>query len=193
MESEVIAALIATPAVLVTAAAGWLAGRAQSHGTYHGAVDAARRAAQSQAYADLFRVTRPFIDLYESAEASLRGAPALGPDVPLPEHFMRRVEEMREVLDSIEHAADMVRLEGPDSLAEIAERLWDNATRLGGRRLNPDMRSVPLLDIHLLHPARSRARHELVDAADRAKQDFQAARRELLPAARKYLNGGPSR
>ncbi|MDH6222654.1 hypothetical protein [Streptomyces pseudovenezuelae] len=191
MESEVIAALIGTPAVLGTAVAGWLAGRAQRAGTYHGAVDAARRTAQSQAYADLFRVTRPFIGIYESTEAALRGAPESGSGTRLPETFLSGVRDLGEVLDSIEHAADMVRLEGPDSLARIADRIWDNATRLAGKRLTSGSNSVPLLNIYwhaFPHEDRLLAR----DAADRAKQDFQAARSELLPAARKFLNGGPS-
>ncbi|MFI9752316.1 hypothetical protein [Streptomyces collinus] len=44
MTPEVAAALIGTPAVLITTAAGWLAGRAQSHGAYQGPVDARREA-----------------------------------------------------------------------------------------------------------------------------------------------------
>ncbi|MEV5801779.1 hypothetical protein [Streptomyces collinus] len=191
MESEVIAALIGTPAVLVTALAGWLAGRTQSHGTYHGAVDAARREAQSQAYADLYRTTRSFIDIYEDALRSLRGAPTAGPNVPLPDAFRQRVDELHQLVDSVEQAADMVRLVGPDNLAEIAERIWDNARKLGGHRITAERRSVPLLDFWMYAPA-SRDWHEAHAAHDRAVADFRSARLELLPAARKYLNGGPS-
>lgn len=41
---------------------------------------------------------------------------------------------MHEAQDSLEHAADMVRLEGPESIAVFADRIWDSAVRLGGRR-----------------------------------------------------------
>ena len=129
MDPEVIAALIGTPAVLVTAATGWLAGRAQSRGAYHGPVDAIRRTAQREAYADLYRSARRFIYAWEEAETALDRIPAHHNGAqPLPEEL----REMHEAQDLLEHAVDMVRLEGPDSLAEIADRIWDSATTLGG-------------------------------------------------------------
>jgi hypothetical protein len=75
MEPEVIAALISTPALLVTAADAWMAGGAQSRGAYHGPVDAVRRAAQCEAYAVLYRTARRFIDILEQSEAAVTSVP----------------------------------------------------------------------------------------------------------------------
>ncbi|MEU0588552.1 hypothetical protein [Streptomyces sp. NPDC006132] len=184
MESEVMAALIGTPAVLVTAAAAWAAGRTQSRGAYHGPVDAVRRTAQREAYADLYRSARRFIDAFENAEEALDRVPRSEPD-DLPSDVRELVSEMREAQDALERAADMVRLEGPESLARIADRIWDSAARLGGQRLGARWgRTAPLFTATIATPEQNVARNE-------AMTEFRAAHRGLLPAARAYLNGGP--
>ncbi|MFB7161099.1 hypothetical protein [Streptomyces sp. NPDC056242] len=173
MEPEVIATLIGTPAVLVTAAAAWAAGRAQSRGTYHGTVDAVRRAAQREAYAELHRTARRFIEVHEATEVAAN----LDPPRVL-------TADRDAALDALEHAADMVCLEGPDGLADIAERLSSNARRFGGQ---PD--SVTGSRIVVLN-ADDPLGHGMLVAAVRS---FHKALDELLPEARRYLNGGPSR
>ncbi|MFJ6558118.1 hypothetical protein ACIQNT_38760 [Streptomyces luteogriseus] len=190
MESEVIAALIGAPTVLVTAAAAWIAGRLQSRGAYHGPVDAVRRAAQRDAYADLYRTGRRFIEAWEEAEAAVERAPrAIPPSSdPLVTPDVRRLlDGMFEAQEALEHAADMVRLEGPTSLAEIADRIWASASRLGGQQLGPRWgrtRTRPLFDTYIDSPEHNRERNE-------AMSEFGDAHRGLLPAAREYLNGGP--
>ncbi|MFG3274894.1 hypothetical protein [Streptomyces luteogriseus] len=175
MESEVIAALIGTPAVLVTAAAAWAAGRVQSRGAYHGPVDAIRRTAQREAYADLYRAARRFIDAYVTAEAALQSA-------PVGDHAL--VEEMRVALGVLDRAAEMVYLEGPEKLAEIAHDINHAAHMLGGTHM-PAM-STGVLPLRLLHDDSAEARTQ-------KKNRFADAVHKLLPAARTYLNGGPAR
>ncbi|MGY4936093.1 hypothetical protein ACWD7T_34385 [Streptomyces sp. 900116325] len=187
MESEVIAALIGTPAVLVTAAAAWLAGRAQSRGAYHGPVDAVRRTAQREAYANLFRSAHQFIRAWEAAEEALTRIGPLREGAEVPPDVRELSRQMLEAQNSLEHAADMVRLEGPESLAEIAERIWRSTAILGGQYLGPRWgRTAPLFDANLPGPAFMVARNE-------AMTDFTDAHSALLPTARQYLNGGPSR
>ncbi|WP_405483248.1 hypothetical protein [Streptomyces anulatus] len=127
MESEVIAALIATPTVLVAATAAWAAGRSQARGAYHGPVDAVRRTTQREAYADLHRSARHFIDAWETAEAE---ASAPGSGYPQAE-----MNAMRDAMAVLEHAHESVLLEGPEPLVQIAERIWGAASTLGGTRL----------------------------------------------------------
>lgn len=118
-----------------------MAGRAQSHGAYHGPVDAVRRAAQREAYADLYRSARQFIDAWEKAEEVMRQVPwSERSDHPPEVHALLR--EMHEAQDALERAADMVRLEGPENLAKIADRIWGSAVRLGGQRLGPKRTSI---------------------------------------------------
>ncbi|MFI8206640.1 hypothetical protein [Streptomyces sp. NPDC085937] len=184
MESEVIAALIATPAVLVTAAAAWLAGRAQSRGAYHGPVDATRRTVQREAYADLYRSARQFINAWEKAELAVERAPS-NHQGPMPQDVLQELREMYDALDALEHAVDMVRLEGPDSLAQIADRIWESTTQLGGYRLTPTVRAGALFRRNITSP-------ELNARRNNAMGQFVDAHQELLPAARRYLNGGPT-
>ncbi|MEV6784770.1 hypothetical protein [Streptomyces sp. NPDC051098] len=106
MESEVVAALIGAPAVLITGAAAWAAGRVQGRNTYRGSVDAVRRAAQRDAYADLYRTAQSFITVARShrTDTSHRDA-------------------KRAALNTLELAVGRVSLEGPDHLADIAARI----------------------------------------------------------------------
>ncbi|MGW2496207.1 hypothetical protein ACWCV2_17115 [Streptomyces pseudogriseolus] len=170
MESEVVAALIATPAVLVTAATAWMAGRVQSRGAYHGPVDAVRRTVQREAYADLYRTARRFIDAHEIAEEAVAAGDAYRP----------AMDEMHAALDELEHAVRMVELEGPDLLADIASRIDESARRLGGYRI----RRVRTWSLDPSTP-------EELAGRNAAKRTFNHALDELLPAARRYLNGGP--
>ncbi|MGW7595005.1 hypothetical protein [Streptomyces asiaticus] len=172
MESEVLAALVGMPAVLVTAAAAWAAGRVQSHGSYHGSVDAVRRAAQREAYAELYRTAHRFIVAFELAEAR----ESHGGD-------RSAVEQMHALEDDLEHAVSMVSLEGPDSLADIAERILSSAVGLGGQRTPWGSWMLPF------DPNSS----EGLVARNEAMRQFSEAHKELLPEARRYLNGGPSR
>jgi hypothetical protein len=91
---------------------------------------------------------------------------------------------MHEAQDLLEHAVDMVRLEGPDSLAEIADRIWDSATTLGGYRLSPTARAGGAFGRYITTIDQNVRRNA-------AMEQFRDAHRGLLPAARRYLNGGP--
>ncbi|MEU9488805.1 hypothetical protein AB0D83_35080 [Streptomyces decoyicus] len=187
MESEVITAIVSTPAVLITAAAAWLAGRAQSQGAYQGPVDAVRRAAQREAYADLYRTARRFIYAWEVAETAHQQALRrdLSAEDLLPSDIRALMDQMWEARSALQHAADMVLLEGPEDLAEIAKRIWDNATLLAGEDFGPHLglRTVPLMSGYVTRPDSNVARNE-------AMSQFSDAHRGLLPAARRYLNGG---
>ncbi|MET4670074.1 hypothetical protein [Streptomyces sp. PvR018] len=173
MESEVIAALIATPAVLVTAAAAWAAGRAQSYGTYHGTVDAVRRAAQREAYTELYQTARNFRERFDAARRAELGNPPGDPAL---------FTEMYAALDALEHAVNIVSLEGPDRVAEVAERMYGNARRFGGQRFGGSR--IVVIDTD--SPQGMRNFNEAIDSFDGALAD-------LLLEARRYLNGGPLR
>ncbi|MFF3257250.1 hypothetical protein ACFYWP_41205 [Actinacidiphila glaucinigra] len=128
MEPEVAAAIIGTPAVLITAVTGWLAGRAQGRSTYHGAVDAVRREAQRQAYADPYQAAVRFVDAEKAVGvATLRGGTAAIP----------RQRAQDSALEDLDRAAALVYLEGPEELAKIAERICWTAHLVGGRNYLP--------------------------------------------------------
>lgn len=190
MEPEVIAALVGTPTVLVASAAAWFAGRAQARGAYHGAVDAVRRAAQREAYADLYRSARRFISAWEQVRAAVSRVP-FPPSPPLPSmpppHVNKLWNELLEAMDVLENAVDMVRLEGPDNIAQLADRIWDSSRRLSGLRGRPD-------DPRPLTPAslRTSGDHER-NLRNESLAAFRRAHANLAVAARAYLNGGPSR
>ncbi|MFF3951523.1 hypothetical protein ACFYYN_43055 [Streptomyces sp. NPDC001902] len=186
MESEVLAALIATPTVLVTAAAAWAAGRAQSRGTYHGAVDAVRREGQRQAYADLYRAANQFMRTWEAADEALMIMGPAREGMETPEEVRALFPPLVKAHYLVEQAADMVRLEGPEDLARLAERLWRSTSDLVGRKLGPGMgTTVALLSANMVAP-------EMLSARTKALAEFKDAHTALLPTARKYLNGGPS-
>ncbi|MFG3071906.1 hypothetical protein [[Kitasatospora] papulosa] len=127
MESEVIAALIASPVAVVAAAAAYAAGKAQGRGT----VDAVRRASQRDTYAQLLTALYAFLRAEnELANGALSATP--------PEERMRRFAGTYE---HVEEAMSVVMLEGPPHLAEhtvlirtqaIALLDWHN--RVGGVR-----------------------------------------------------------
>jgi hypothetical protein len=173
------------PAVLITAAAGWMAGRVQSQGTYHGAVDAVRRAAQREAYADLFRAAGRFIDTYKAVElADMESLPPVRDlaSQPLPPSVRVAIDQMYDAQETLEHAVNMVRLEGPEKLAEIADRIWANSVILAGENHPWFGRRDPLIPRYVTHDTAPTRRA--------AEADLKAAHTELLPAARRYLNGG---
>ncbi|MFF9607580.1 hypothetical protein ACF1GY_35860 [Streptomyces sp. NPDC014684] len=187
MKSEVLTALVGMPAVLITAAAGWMAGRVQSQGTYHGSVDAVRRAAQREAYADLFRAAGRFINAWESARAAdLRACIGVRDpqSQPFPPDVLVLIEQIYDTHQSLEDAVDMVRLEGPEKLAKIADRIWAHSVSLTGGDFSP---LLPRPEPILVRNDRSAEQHQSVLRAEGA---FKAAHRELLSAARRYLNGG---
>ncbi len=91
------------------------------------------------------------------------------------------VRDMHRALDELEHAANMVKLEGPDTLADIADRIFESARGLGGQRVGVQTRTWTL---NPDTPEQMRRRNE-------AMIMFRKAVDELLPTARQYLNGGP--
>lgn len=159
-----------------------VAGRTQGRGTYHGSVDAVRRTAQREVYADLYRATRRFIDAQDLVYNTLTHEHSLSVALDdLAPALRALVEEMHDSLDAVEDAADMVRLEGPERLAEIADGIVEVAQVLGGQRAFgwPQRRLWPPDNAGLILLVEMERLHSTQD--------------DLLREARKYLNGGPSR
>ncbi|MFI9031103.1 hypothetical protein [Streptomyces sp. NPDC053560] len=150
MEAEVIAALVATPAVLGTGVAAYLAGRAQARAALRGPVDSVRRGAQRDAYADLLTAARAYVRRtgWEAAsreltlEGSLRGAS----DSQQQEQIVRLLFQAG--LEPVRHAVTVVSLEEPEHLVPLAEavelraghfrrlarRRWTSGARTYGER-----------------------------------------------------------
>ncbi|MFD8421037.1 hypothetical protein [Streptomyces sp. NPDC059466] len=181
MESEVITALLGTPAVLITAAAAWFAGRAQSRSAYQGPVDAVRRASQREAYVDLYRASRRFDEACKAADWAHLGLPGDPGQKQLTQEVLNLLDQMHEAQDALQHAMYMVCLEGPDNLAEIAVRLHNAAQQRGGSNTRWG-RSNPLLSGNI-------DTDEKRSAQSVASFAWSKAEIELLPAVRRYLNG----
>jgi hypothetical protein len=111
MEPEVVAALIGTPAVLITAAAAYTAGRSQSRGA-HDQADATRYTAKRQdrrkAYADLLTAARHLDDAVTTACQEINGFRAADPDQrqSLVEECNRAIRAARAARDALDLAAD---------------------------------------------------------------------------------------
>lgn len=112
MESEVIAALIGTPAVLVTAFAAWAAGRASGQGAHRGPIDAIRRSAQRDAYASFLKASRHLSKAADTGNALQRNR-----------HPNVDNGEVHQASKALVAAADLVLLEGPDGPAAAAQRV----------------------------------------------------------------------
>lgn len=115
MEAEVIAALVGTPAILVTAAAAFAAGRAQARG----AVDAVRRKDQRDTYARLPHHVRKFL---------LAMPPVIG--TPSSRQAEVVLQRLNEAIIELEDGALQVELEGPHDVADAAYVVVDQATDL---------------------------------------------------------------
>lgn len=115
MEAEVMAALVGTPAILVTAATAFAAGRTQARG----AVDAVRRKDQRDTYAQLPHDVRKFLL-------------AMPPVVGTPSRRQARValQHLNDAMVELEDGALQVELEGPQEVADAAYAIVEEATEL---------------------------------------------------------------
>ncbi|MDJ0461911.1 hypothetical protein [Streptomyces sp. H27-C3] len=146
MDPAVIAALISTPVALVAAGAAYAAGRTQSRGAHGGPVDSVRRAAQREAYAGVLHEAQDLathIGPIASAAEQYQVVRRLGMD-PLASDETS-AEQAREALSNLpvsdlSKAVAVVRLEGPDHLADLANQLLHDALTLHAsceRHLSP--------------------------------------------------------
>ncbi|MFB8025956.1 MULTISPECIES: hypothetical protein [unclassified Streptomyces] len=126
MESEVVAALIASPVALTAAVAAYAAGKAQGRGT----VDSVRRTSQRESYAHLLATAYTF---NRAAEEVFRpwGDPS-GPQ-PTPEILEEGTERIFEALRQITEAAALVTLDGPPHIAKLARNIITRGEILGLR------------------------------------------------------------
>ncbi|MGW2258736.1 hypothetical protein ACWCXE_12935 [Streptomyces sp. NPDC001780] len=115
MEAEVMAALVGTPAVLVTAAAAFAAGRAQARS----AVDAVRRKDQRDTYARLPHHVRKFL----LAKPPIAGTPSR-------QQADEVLQRLNDAMIELEDGALQVELEGPADVADAAYAVVDQATDL---------------------------------------------------------------
>lgn len=162
MAPEVIAALVGIPAVLVTAAAAYAAGRAQARSAYQGPVDSVRRQHQRDAYARLLTAVHEFEKAAYTAVAA-RGEPG---------ELFAGVEAAEE---SYWHAEAVVSLEGPTELLRPVDEI---RARLG----------TAVLRVHqFLFPREGDTADR--DPATRALGQLSEALGAFTTAARTHLNG----
>lgn len=214
VEAEVLAALVATPAVLATAGAAFTAGRAQARAALRGPVDSVRRAAQREAYAALLVSARTYLrrtQTHAAAGELLLSAGALGHELLLSGVLANMPEAERQRREAL--------LSGLlASLPEAERQRWVGRLRAPGG-LEPLNHAVALVSLegpdHLVPLAEAieqraedfqRAAQALPGNADATPEGSQEERQRLLDeayerivaavlefviAARGHLNGEP--
>lgn len=204
VETEVLAALIATPAVLATAGAAYFAGRAQARAALRAPVDSIRRTAQREAYAALLTTARTYLrttrrndawrETMLSGETLLSGVVATlaaGVMPNLADAEQRRLaEQQRQIgrfrlqgdLEPMRHAVALVSLEGPEHLVPLAEAIEQRAE--GFERVAQTM--VNNSD------TTPEERQEQRRVLDESYEQVVAAVPPFVVAARAYLNGDPT-
>lgn len=174
MACEVIAALVGVPAVLVTAAAAYAAGRAQArsayaagqaqaHSAYQGPIDSVRRQHQREAYAQLLAAVHEF---EKAAFAAVCARPGEAGEL------FARVEAEEE---KYWYADAVVSLEGPTQLLPSADRVRRD---VGGA----------LMRLHQFLFPREGATVDR-DHATNALGELTDSVREFTATARSHLNG----
>ncbi|WP_405707983.1 MULTISPECIES: hypothetical protein [unclassified Streptomyces] len=183
MEAEVLAALVATPAVLVTGGAAFFAGRAQARAALRGPVDSVRRSAQRDAYAGLLSAARAYVRRTEHNAASRElGLEGVLRELSNSERQDRIVRFRAQAdLEPVRHAVAVVSLEGPEHLVPLAEAIEQRAEafRLAAYRNWSNCGRTPA-------ERRERNNHLL-----RAYGEVEAAIPAFVTAARAHLNGVP--
>lgn len=183
MEAEVVAALVATPAVLVTAGAAFFAGRAQARAALRGPVDSIRRSAQRDAYADLLNAARAYTRAIRW-DAAVRELTLEGKLRDVTEtarqgrilHFFLTVSP-----EPVRHAVAVVSLEGPEHLLPLAETIEQRIDNF--RKSARQLRSS---SGHTYTERRERRR-----LLEEASGEITAAIPPFVTAARAHLNGTP--
>ncbi|MEU3443972.1 hypothetical protein ABZ755_26835 [Streptomyces griseoincarnatus] len=166
MEPEVIAALVGTPAILVTAAAAFAAGRAQARS----AVDAVRRKDQRDTYARLPHHVRKFL---------LAMPPVVG--TPSSRQAEVVLQRLNEAIIELEDGALQVELEGPHDVADAAYVVVDQAT---------DLFDVTIRFLHAITGVGGMAdREALEDTIDARVLRLVTATNQFAKEASRILNG----
>ncbi|MFE1909426.1 hypothetical protein ACFW96_38030 [Streptomyces gardneri] len=136
MDPAVIAAIIPTPVAVLAAAAAYAAGRAQARGAHRGPIDAVRRQHQRDAYAAFLQAAQTYAH-ETSMDQVYRRAAASSYQVPTEEYERRRNEAAVVELvgsagkvDSMRPALAVVQLEGPETVAQLAEAVVTAAEAL---------------------------------------------------------------
>ncbi|MFD9612617.1 hypothetical protein ACFWWS_24965 [Streptomyces sp. NPDC059083] len=169
MEAEVMAALVATPAVLVTAVAAFAAGRAQARS----AVDAVRRKDQRDTYARLPHHVRKFL---------LAMPPIVG--TPSKQQAELVLQRLNGAMIDLEDGALQVELEGPADVADEAYLVVDQAT---------DLFEVTIRFLHAITGAGGAAdRDALEDSVDACVMRLVIVTGQFAKAASTALNGNRS-
>lgn len=141
MDPTVIAALVTTPTALMASAVAYAAGRHQARGAHRGPVDAVRRQHQRDAYAaylqalnayayaaELGQCTRQAMrDLAAAAGGSGDGTFPVGQVVDQAKRVRAKAETL---LGPVRLTLDVVSLEGPKHVAELADQACKAANDL---------------------------------------------------------------
>ncbi|QPP07298.1 hypothetical protein G4Z16_13895 [Streptomyces bathyalis] len=183
MEAEVLAALVATPAVLVTGGAAFFAGRAQARAALRGPVDSIRRSAQRDAYADLLGAAREYVRKaqWKAAWHRLMAEGALR-DLSDAQIQWRVVSSLTAVpIEPVRHAVAVVSLEGPEHLVPLAEAIEQCVV---------DLRETARQ--HRTSAAGTYGeRRETNSLLEEKSAEVAAAIPPFVAAARAHLNGSP--
>ncbi|MFE7757195.1 hypothetical protein [Streptomyces sp. NPDC057429] len=120
VESEVVAALIASPVALTAALAAYGAGKAQGRGT----LESVRRTSQRESYAHLLATAYTFkraaVEVFRAWEDPSEPEPA-------PEIQEARNRRLSAALHPVTEAVAVVTLDGPSHIARLAEAILRRA------------------------------------------------------------------
>ncbi|MDX3587908.1 hypothetical protein [Streptomyces europaeiscabiei] len=141
MDPAVIAAIVTSPTALIAAAAAYAAGRHQAHGAHRGPVDAIRRQHQRDAYAALLSLLNTYA--YETnwtrclmqARQELAEAEGEANNAQHhPDDVDARAQQVRArafpMLRPLRPTLDVVSLEGPGYVADLADEACETANAL---------------------------------------------------------------
>ncbi|MEV6993067.1 hypothetical protein AB0N87_28330 [Streptomyces sp. NPDC093228] len=132
MDPAVIAAIVTTPTTLIAAAGAYAAGRHQARGAHRGPVDAVRRQHQRDAYATLLSALNTYAHATDWNQclqrARLEMTEAEGGFISIhhpPDWAENHARHARvaaaPLLEPVRPALDVVSLEGPKHVADLAE------------------------------------------------------------------------
>lgn len=142
MDPVVIAAIVTTPTALIATAGAYAAGRLQARGAHRGPVDAVRRQHQRDAYAsylsalNAYAYATDWLRCLQRARTEMAGAE--GGASSSHDYLSRVAAQARQVravaaplLEPLRPALDVVSLEGPEHVADLAEAAYWTAHALG--------------------------------------------------------------
>lgn len=194
MDPAVVAALVASPTALIAASAAYAAGRLQAHGAHRGPVDAVRRQHQRDAYAVFLGAANAFAEasrwrscrsqaLREISEAE--GGDSRDLLLSDNERVDRAALEIRlragRLLLELKPARDVISLEGPAHVADLADEVHGAASSLIRESFE-----TSLVTTFTWTP-------EPGYSTDVKHDDLREAIAAFTTAARDYLNGERSR